>query len=228
MNDNKTSFIKKENKKKGNIKFEEFPGEKRNNEKNIEKTKNKNVFFYIIIVLVIIILSILSSYLNEHLLNRSKDGYKVINNFKGVFATIDEEDRKDLFIKIGFDKALTEIVKKDDYNYMTSYAYKKKYNNIDELEYIRTYYDDYNRISFIDLGLIYNKESLVSAEVVKDVNNVLNNFINLKIDEFMINDSINNKEEKTYEYVDGINIMYEVKRINESSFYLLNMQIENK
>ena len=228
MNENKTSFTKKENKKKGIIKFEEFPGDKRNNEKNIEKTKNKNVFLYIVIVLVIVILSILSSYLNEYILNKSKDSYKVINSFNGIFATIYEEDRNDLFIEIGFDDVSDGVVKKDGYNYITSYAYKKKYDDIGDYEYIRVYYDNYNKISFIDLGLIYNRESLISSEVIKDVNNVLSNFINLKIDEFMIKDSINNKEEKTYEFIDGINIMYEVKKINQDNYYLLNITIENE
>ena len=227
MENRKTSLLKK-NKKGKELKFEKFPGDKKNLSivllKKLEK--HQRVLYIIFIVLLILTLTIGSCLLNEYYANIQAKDYVLVNKSKKVFIKITPSDRKSFFKKIGFSSYLNEVVKKDGKNQMTSYAYKNKYEEDNNYDSIRVYYDDSNYVNSISLELFYKKNEFDIDKVYKDCNNIMNNFTNVNINKEKLI-AVQNMLGTIDEAVEnGIKISYKTKLIENKTYYLVSITVE--
>ncbi len=168
------------------IKFEEFPG----NKKNGELFKNK--YFKYLVIIIFFILLIGSGFFNYWLLNKSEEGnYKKINDFKENYATIYIEERKDLFQKMGFSNITNDKGIKDGKEYDMTYGDYKKYNGFNMLDSINVYFDN-NEVDYINLNLIYKLNEFKTYKVLKESNSILKNFIEVNLNDNVMTELKNN------------------------------------
>lgn len=176
MKEINTSLFNKE--KKGKLVFVEF--EKRNNKKR-EFKNTKNILTVTLMVLIICLLSLISSIFNERIILRKQNSYKLVNSFSGNYAKISKNKRKELFKEIGFDFSEEKTKELKDVNYNVTYAYRKKYKDINEYDYIIVYYGKDNYVNYVELNLLYNSSNLDTNIASKDTNIILNNFVKINV-----------------------------------------------
>lgn len=178
-----TSYLKKENKKASKIKFEKFPGDSRKSISKILIEKPKKIVWSILIITIFIILLVSSSFLNKKILDENDNAlYKLVNRYDGKYASISAKNRGVLFKEIGFDVSKEEQRKLNDDVYDSTYAYRRYEDADDVYDTISVYYDDSSRVYYVTANLAYEKTELDYKKIGKNINNLLSNFMNVKID----------------------------------------------
>ena len=185
MNDNnKTSYSNQENKKVNEIKFEEFPGDLKARNKKNEIIKFKKVIYVTILVIILAFLFVGSSFLNQKILDKNNISYyKLVNKFSGKYALIEPKERSIIYKDIGFDVSKEEQRKLNDQVYNATYAYHKKENTSDVFDTISVYYDHKDVVYYVNANLIYDKTKFNLRDNKKNIINLLNNFMNVKLDD---------------------------------------------
>lgn len=187
MNNDNTSLRK--NKKEGK-KLDFIPFDKRkktlndikktstlsNNKKKNFKINVPSIVFVIIIGIILFIVS--SQYNNLLLFSKRNENYNMVNNYNSVYAVVNEDGREDLFRDIGYDVVKNKKERLNDKLLETTYAYRK---NGDNSDYINVYYDNNNIVTYVVVGLYYNKDDFDIVKLTKDSNAILRNFVNIKI-----------------------------------------------
>lgn len=203
--------------KKG-IYFDAFPGKTYHEKKDRNKSKRMALIISLIIILIILLLA--SSAFNVWYLMYGDNSYKMVNEYSGDYAKIPSSKRSELFKRIGFDESNEEVKSNDKESYITTYAYKNHGDNL--TDYINVYYDDNNKVNYITLNLIYEKNDFTITSVSEDCNNILKNFMNVNTKEKYIETML---EDGYYYVIDEktkINISYEL--VYESNeFYVLTI-----
>lgn len=202
------------------IYFDEFPG--RPYASSTDKKKIfKKIILWSIITLVLIILLIFSSFLNEwYLTKNTDDTYKTVNDFSGNSAIIKPNDRSKLFLDIGFDNSVQEVIKENDNSYITTYAYKNKKEDL--MDQISVYYDDNYKVNYVFLSLIYFKNDFTKAGVANDCNFILRNFVNVKTATNDINNLMENDYYFTINKNTNIEVSYELTYEN-TDYYIITV-----
>lgn len=199
MKNVETSYSKKENKKASKIKFEKFPGDSRKSISKILIEKPKKIVWSILIIAIFIILLVSSSFLNKKILDENDDTlYKLVNRYDGKYANISAKNRGVLFKEIGFDVSKEEQRKLNDNVYDSTYAYHKHENADDVYDTISVYYDN-SSVYYVMINLVYEKTELDYKKIGKNINNLLSNFMNVKID----NTCIEKLKKQGYYYKDS-------------------------
>lgn len=215
MKNVETSYSKKENKKNGKIKFEKFPGDTKKEINPIRVEKTKKVSWVYIIIIIYIILLIASGFLNKKILDENDDtDYKLVNCYDGKYANISSKNRGVLFKEIGFDVSKEEERKLNDETYASTYAYRKHEISDDVYDTISVYYDKDNSVYYVTANLVYETLELNYKTIGKSINNLLNNFMDVKID----NEVIDRLIEQGYYYDDKAGF--------KTSMYLNDSKIE--
>lgn len=220
-----TSYLEKESKRVSKIKFEKFPGDSNKKENKILIKKLKRIILFIVIILMFFILLIGSSFLNKRILDKNiESNYKLVNNFNGKYANIKTSDRSLLFKEIGFDVSKEEVRNLNNKKYNATYAYHKIDKFEDVYDKICVYYDKNNDVYYISVNLIYENSSLTSSQTIKDINNLLNNFINIKVSKASLLKLISNN----YFYNDfaGLKFSMYLSDFFEEEYSSINMIIE--
>ena len=171
--------------------------------------------------MVLIILLIFSSFLNEwYLTKNTDDTYKTVNDFSGNSAIIKPNDRSKLFLDIGFDNSVQEVIKENDNSYITTYAYKNKKEDL--MDQISVYYDDNYKVNYVFLSLIYFKNDFTKAGVANDCNFILRNFVNVKTTTNDINNLMENDYYFTINKNTNIEVSYELTYEN-TDYYIITV-----
>lgn len=200
MKNVETSYSKKENKRASKIKFERFPGDSRKGISKILIEKPKKIIWSILIITIFTILLVSSSFLNKKILDENDDTlYKLVNRYDGKYANISSKNRGVLFKEIGFDVSKEEQRKLNDDVYDSTYAYHKHESLEDAYDTISVYYYDDGSVYYVTVNLVYEKSELDYKKIGKNINNLLSNFMNVKID----NEVIKNLKKQGYYYKDN-------------------------
>lgn len=215
----------KENKEDKNITFISFDNknvkESINNKDNtIKENKNiKSKIIVLVIITLILLLYIISSiYNNWYLENNTDSKYKVINKLNTRYAIIKEEDRHNLFKKIGYIKVKNEKGILYDKVYDTTYAYR---TNGEKNDYINVYYEK-DKVKYVMICLTYKKEDYSKNKVFVDANNILNNFINFSINVSDI-DTLDNDKSLSKEIND---IKLNTNMMIKDDYYIISLEVK--
>ncbi len=225
MKDKKASYLKKENKKVGKIKFEKFPGDNKAKIVNITMSKPRKIIIIILTIIILLILLIGSSFLNKKILDDKGSGnYHLVNKFNGDYANIKASDRSVLFKEIGFDVSKEENRVLNDKTYVVTYAYHKHDQKDVVYDTISVYYDDRNYVYYVSLTLSYEDVRNNLNVISNDVNNLLNNFVKIKVKENMIEELI--KDGYYYDDESSIEISMALNDVTNADYDLINVTIQ--
>ncbi len=180
MKDKKASYLKKENKKVGKIKYEKFPGDNKASDALISKPKK--IIITILIITFLLILLIGSSFLNKKIIDvEGSENYHLVNKFTGKYAKIKKNKRNVLFKEIGFDVSKEEVRNLNDESYHATYAYRKKDDKEVIYDSISVYYDNDDYVYYLSLTLSYDDVKSSIDTIYGDVSTLLSNFVKIDL-----------------------------------------------
>lgn len=212
--------------------------EDKNYEKNVETKlakvfhgfkmdKTNKIALAIYACLVFVLLLVVSSLLNNAFANgKGNSGYKMINKYTGSYAMIKSNKRENLFKEIGFEKVEEKRTTKDYKSYVTTYAYKKAYDDVPSLDSISVYYDKKDMVSYINMNLVYKNKDFISSKMTDDCNTILKNFVNLNISESSIQTVMNKKYYYSNDVTSKSSVTYMLNSFEKDGYNILTIIVD--